>query len=366
MLTAQGCANRRKRLQAELEAAGCDLFVTGNVRTAYYFTGVLSPLEHPVVFAMQADGTSKLVTPAQPGHYTGELIPVEFYSIKRAITQPFHDAAKLFSQAMGPLTARGRCAVELSSTGAMIASRIQAEIVDATDIVLRLRKKKEEDEIDEIRFSLRCCAAAYRAARETILPGLTELDVYNAMSAAVTKEAGTAVLFPGDFACGERCIRGGGPPTRRVIQQGDLYILDLFPAPAYYAGDVCRTFAVGEPTEIQLHAWELVREATMIGEKGIRPGVKARDVYTQVKEYLDSQDLTENSFWHHAGHGIGHNGHEAPRIIPGTDDIFEVGDVLTLEPGVYSTKLQGGIRLEDNYVLRESGLENLFDFPLGL
>ena len=62
--------------------------------------------------------------------------------------------------------------------------------------------------------------------------------------------------------------------------------------------------------------------------------------------------LAENSFWHHAGHGIGHHGHEAPRIIPGSDDVFEVGDVITLEPGIYTEALHGGIRLEDNYVVR--------------
>ena len=366
MLTAQGCADRRKRLQHELEDSGCDLFVTGSFRTAYYLTGVLSPAEQPILFAMRADGATTLVTSSQPGHYTGELIPVEFYSIARTITQPFHDAAKLFSQAMGWSTAHGRCAVELSSTGTLAASAIQAEIADATEMVLRLRKQKEEDEIDEIRFSLRCCAAAYEAARETIAPGLTEIDVYNAMYAAVTREAGAPVHFPGDFACGLRGIRGGGPPTNRVIQEGDLYILDLFPAPALYAGDVCRTFAVGEPTELQFRAWELVREAAHIGEQAIRPGVRARDVYAQIKDFLDAHDLTEKSFWHHAGHGIGHHGHEAPRIIPGTADIFEVGDVITLEPGVYTSAMQGGIRLEDNYVVRNDGLENLFDYPLWL
>ena len=349
-----------------MEACGCDLFITGGVRTAYYFTGVLTPLEHPIVFAMRGDGSTTLVTTSHPGHYEGELIPVEFYSIGRTIEQPFHDAAKLFSQVMGPLTREGRCSIELSSTSAAIVSQIQAHTSDATETVLRLRKRKEEDEIDEIRFSLLCCATAYRAARETISPGLTELDVYNAMYTAVTQAAGTPILFPGDFACGERCIRGGGVPTKRVIRQGDLFILDLFPAPAFYAGDVCRTFAVGEPTEMQLRAWELVRRATTIGENAVRPGVRARDVYAQIKESLDSHELTEKSFWHHAGHGIGHNAHEAPRIIPGTDDIFEVGDVFTLEPGVYTTRLQGGIRLEDNYVLRENGLENLFNYPLGL
>jgi len=85
-----------------------------------------------------------------------------------------------------------------------------------------------------------------------------------------------------------------------------------------------------------------------------------------VKNYLDSEPLSQNSFWHHAGHGIGHHGHEAPRIIPGSEDIFEVGDVFTLEPGIYGDHLQGGIRLEDNYLLTESGLQNLFDYPMAL
>jgi len=92
----------------------------------------------------------------------------------------------------------------------------------------------------------------------------------------------------------------------------------------------------------------------------IKPGVRARDVYLTVKEFLDAEPITEKSFWHHLGHGIGFHGHEAPRIIPGSDDLFEVGDVFTLEPGVYTRRLQGGIRLEDNYLITGNGIENLF------
>jgi Xaa-Pro aminopeptidase len=108
------------------------------------------------------------------------------------------------------------------------------------------------------------------------------------------------------------------------------------------ACDTCRTFAVGEPTDLQFRAWELVLEAVRLAEGMIRPGVLARDVYHAVKDFLDSHEITAKSFWHHAGHGIGHDGHEAPRMIPGANDVFEAGDVITIEPGIYSPALQGG------------------------
>lgn len=369
MLTAEGCRNRQQRLLQELEESRCDLFLTGDYRTVYYFTGVLGPADAPAAFVLWQDGASALITSAaQESGCAGEVVKLETYSPRRPITQPVHDAAGLLRPLLGRKPA-SRAAVERAGTPGLFEEAARAhgaELVDATAGILRLRRRKEADELEEIRGSLRCCAAAYRAARETIAPGLTEIDVYNRMYAAVASEAGTAIPFPGDFACGERGIDGGGPPTTRLIQPGDLYILDIFPAPALYAGDTCRTFAVGPPTDLQQRAWELVREAVRLGEGRVRPGVAARDVYQEIKDFLDSHEITGKSFWHHAGHGIGHRGHEAPRMIPGSADVFEEGDVITLEPGVYSKALQGGIRLEDNYVVRRGGLENLFDFPMEL
>jgi Xaa-Pro dipeptidase len=371
MLTKQGCLARQARLRQALENSGLGLFVTGNYRTAYYFSGVAAAPETPVLFLQWTDGQAALATAADADVFGGEVVRLEGYSIERAIDHPFHDAAGALRGLLRRGAAPRRCAVELAATPAIFEAALRsvlpdAEIGDGSDMMLALRKKKEEDEIDEIRRSLACCGAAYTAARQAIRPGATELEVYQAMYAAATLEVGTSLDFPGDFACGQRAIRGGGPPTGRVLEVGDLYILDLFPAPALYFGDVCRTFAVGEPSALQVRAWELVREAQRIGESAVRPGVAARSVYRLVKEFLDSHAEGEKSFWHHAGHGIGHHGHEAPRIIPGSDDVFEAGDVFTLEPGLYSAALRGGIRLEDNYVLRESGLENLFAFPLEL
>jgi Xaa-Pro dipeptidase len=107
-------------------------------------------------------------------------------------------------------------------------------------------------------------------------------------------------------------------------------------------------------------------DAVRLAESLVKPGVPARSVYSVIKEFLDASPLSEKSFWHHVGHGLGHRGHEAPRIIPGSDDLFEEGDVFTLEPGIYTKALQGAIRLEDNYALRPDGPEDLFSFPWGL
>ena len=357
MLSASGCLARQTRLLAAMATERWDQFVTTNYRTVYWLTGVLGPAEVPTYFAISSSGKSTLISATEPpeGAPVDEYLKLQTYSIDRAITDLARDAVRLVRfPRVSRYGVEGHFGVE------------HGERCQALPTIQRLRKCKEEDEIDEIRASLRLCHAAYSRAREVIAPGLTELDVYLAMHAAMVREAGGPVDLKGDFACGQRSIAGGGPPTRRPLAMGDLYPLDIFPATALYNGDTCRTFCIGPPTDDQLQAHAAVRQSIRLAEQLILPGVRARDVYRIIKDDLDSRPWTEQSFFHHVGHGIGHHGHEAPRIIPGSDDEFAIGDVFTLEPGVYVPALGGGLRLEDNYVLRPDGLENLFDFPMDL
>lgn len=357
MLTSAGCHTRQVRLLATMERERWDLFVTTNYRTVYWLTGVLGPAETPTYFALTRDGRSTLISSAKPmeGTPVDEYLPLETYSMERTISDLARDAARWVRfPHVDRYGVEGPYAHEHGTRCNAVAA------------IQKLRKCKDEDELDEIRACLRLCAVAYRRARAILAPGLTELDVYLAMHEAMVQEAGMPVDLKGDFACGQRSVGGGGIPTRRRLEPGDLYPLDLFPATALYTGDTCRTFCVGTPTDEQLRAFETVRYAIRLAEQMIRPGVAAREVYAAVKHYLDERPFTEKSFFHHVGHGIGYQGHEAPRIIPGSDDVFAVGDVFTIEPGIYVPALGGGIRLEDNYVLQEDRLENLFDFPMEL
>jgi Xaa-Pro aminopeptidase len=71
------------------------------------------------------------------------------------------------------------------------------------------------------------------------------------------------------------------------------------------------------------------------------------------------------SFFHHLGHGTGLSPHEAPYLNADWDDVLQVGDLFTVEPGLYHADLRGGVRLEQNYWLTGNGLCRLSSYPLG-
>ncbi len=364
LLTEAGCRGRQAWLLRAMERRGWDLFLTGNPRTVYSLTAAMVPIEQPALFLLRGDGSSLLVSPPDEGGFATERRKVAVYSPVHSIEQPMQDAAKLLEDAV-----RGeRLGVDLGYTPAAALHTISSGLAveDATDEILALRRKKDEDEVQEIRRSLHLNAIAYDAAKRALEPGMTEIDLHVAMSLAVAEELGTVVPLAGDFSCGLRSIKESGPPVSRKIEPGELCVLDLFIAPAYYYGDTCRTFCAGVPDTRQLEAWEMVQEVLRTAEKAVRPGATGREVYQMVRSALDASPLTQGTFWHHAGHGIGYQGHEAPRLIPESTDVIEEGDVIAIEPGLYVGALKGGLRLENSYRVCKEGLENLFDYPMAM
>jgi Xaa-Pro aminopeptidase len=164
-----------------------------------------------------------------------------------------------------------------------------------------------------------------------------------------------------DYACAAR----GGPPRDRRAQAGELYILDLGPALRGYFADNCRTLSVDRrPTDAQQRAWEQIAAVFPVIERIVKPGVRCRAVYDEIKGMMDAH--IPGVFDHHLGHGIGLYPHEAPHLNPHWDDTFEEGEVFAVEPGLYTPQLRAGIRLENDYLVTATGVELLSDFPLEL
>jgi Xaa-Pro aminopeptidase len=269
-------------------------------------------------------------------------------------------SAAVLAKAWPKLAQAKRVGVEYSVCG--LHHGLQGELVDVEPELLRLRRRKDPDELARLKKAIAATGAMYVKAREIVRPGIDELEVFNELQAAAVRELGEMMIGTGnDYACGER----GGPPRPRKCQAGELYPLDLGPGYRGYWADNCRTLSVDhQPTKPQLAAWQRIVEALQMVQELVRPGVSCRSVFEAVDHHLASSGLGE--FGHHLGHGIGLFPHEGPHLNPFWDDTFEVGDVFTAEPGLYSTEMRAGIRLENDYLVTERGVELLTPFPLEL
>jgi Xaa-Pro aminopeptidase len=375
MLTLEGCGTRLAKFRGELEKQGIDLVVLSNYRHVYYLSGHLREVELPQFLVIASEGKTVLVTDVQPAQSAAdEVVVYEAYSVDWPISY-VGIAQKAAQVLQGVLAATAttvrRIGLEKDRLAWLFAEVILGRFpaagqVDVGPFLYKLRKSKDPDEVSLIAGCVKAIEAGYAVAQQAIHPGATELDVFKEMHGEIVRHAGYNLKFEADFACGVRAIKEGGTPLCREILPGDLYIIDIYPSYHGYHGDLCRTFAASKPTDLQMKAWEISRNALGLAEEMIRPGVRARDVWKRLRDYIDSFEFVRGSFWHHAGHGLGLDPQEAPWIISGSDHVFEVGDVFAVEPACYSVVLQGGVRLERNYVLREDGLENLSHFPLEL
>jgi Xaa-Pro aminopeptidase len=120
----------------------------------------------------------------------------------------------------------------------------------------------------------------------------------------------------------------------------------------------------GQPTEAQSQLHRACLAALHAGEQVLRAGVAAADVYAVIHERFREDDQ-EAYFPHHAGHGIGLSHLELPFLVPESQDVLSVGDVVTIEPGLYKEGV-GGMRIERNYLITEAGFEVLSRHHLSL
>jgi len=361
---------RLERFRAGAQELGVAAALISSPRHVFYLTGYLPGERSPSFLLLR--GPEMLLVAGEsdrPRVAPGVEHDVEYYedySIRHVVDRRRAAARSLMDAAerLG-LAREGRIGVEILDLPAFAEPALGSrERVDVTPLLRSMRAIKDPDEQDRIRRSVAVTAAGHAAARQAAVPGATELEVYAAIQAACVIEAAKPITFDGDFVSGERSWLIGGPPTRRVMRRGDLFICDLFPTVDGYWADTTRTFAVGASSPAQRELYEIVNRALEHGRKALRPGVRACDVYHEIRAVMAEAGRAQN-FPHHGGHGIGLEPHESPMIIPGDDTELRVGMTVTLEPGIYVEGV-GGVRLEDNYVITGDGAEAMADYPLGL
>lgn len=371
MLTIDGCRERQERFAKKLSRSNFDAALISHPRDIYYFTGLWVEnkiFELPSLLLLSPGNPSWLAThvaegPAAvderesyPPGILSTMNPDNHRRLGRIVSSLGHKLRGKFSR-VGFQTEGGN-----KHTLDAFVSACGAEAAPIDELVIDQQLRKDPDEIECIRLAQRANLAAYAVACQIIEPGISELEVLAECYRAAITTTGKPHFFNGDFRSGER----GGPARDRRIEAGEIYIIDAWSEVDGYWSDLSRAWIVGgEPTKLQRSVYDHLAAVLHDVPRMVVAGSSARQFWKTLDARLrEHPHLADRGLAHHGGHGVGLRAHEGPDINSDRDGLFEVGNTFTVEPGAYSAELRAGIRLENNFLLTETGVELLSDFPL--
>lgn len=231
------------------------------------------------------------------------------------------------------------------------------EPVPTYGVVERLRAVKDESELEILR---RACAITDRVfERLTDVPfvGRTETEVSWDLTRLFHEEGGEDLAFESIVGAGPTGARPHARAGERKIGAGELVVIDAGCTLEGYASDYTRTFATGPLDGEAKEAYQTVLAAQLAALDGLRAGLSSVEADGLARRVIEDSAFA-GTFGHGLGHGLGLDVHELPRLSAEADDVLAAGNVVTVEPGVY---LEGrfGVRIEDDVVVTENGIENL-------
>jgi Xaa-Pro aminopeptidase len=389
MLTEQGCRSRRARLWTALPREVEWVLIADPRHVQYLANFWVQPLSFSggerSWLLLEREGRATLLgdnfTLRSGVHkpYIDREIVETWYDHKHSVINRDHALLRALRQVAGELTNRnGLVEAEWLPLGASDVLPLQTvnysasqesdaapPLVDLGTILRGLRRRKDADELALLRQSIRAGEAGHARLREILRPGVTELEIYSEVQQAVVRTAGRPALVYGDFrAANAKHPKVGGLPADYAVREGDVFTLDYSVVLDGYRGDFTNAMAVGEPSPQVRELFALCQAAMRGGESALRAGAACRDVWGATMRPFRDAGRAE-VFPHHAGHGIGLAHPEAPILVPESTDTLVAGDVVTLEPGAYVEGV-GGMRIEHNYLITETGFERLSNHVISL
>ena len=223
--------------------------------------------------------------------------------------------------------------------------------------VENLRQIKYIDELSLIRKAAAIGKEAFEYIKGIIEPGMTENFVKNELEYKVKQLGASDMSFETIVASGKRSAMPHGTASGKIIEDGDIITIDFGCVYNGYCSDMTRTFFVGkkQPDTELLKIYDIVDSAYKIAVSKACAGISAKDLDAEARDYIKEKGYGEY-FGHALGHGVGLAVHESPSINMKNNKSLSVGEVITIEPGIYIEGL-GGVRIEDMAIIKENGCE---------
>lgn len=331
-----------------------------------YLTGMdFHLMERPTVLLVTAAGASAMILPVLEKGKLPEESPLfhafTYEDDPAAWQAAFDQAVEKFNLKVGSLGVEaGRMRfLELTYLEDALPG---VEIVDGDQVIAELRIRKTQDEIEKMRQAAKIAQNALLATLKLLHEGMTEKEIANELVIQLLRRGSDNQLpFSPIVSIGENSANPHAVPKNRALSEGDLLLVDWGASFKGYFSDITRTFTFGDvPVELR-KIGDVVLEANQAGRNAGKPGLPAGAVDQAARSIISGAGYGE-FFIHRTGHGLGLEAHEPPYIYEANDLILAPGMTFTIEPGIYLPG-KGGVRIEDDVVVMESGLESLTDLP---
>ena len=220
----------------------------------------------------------------------------------------------------------------------------------------QLRRQKDEWEIQCISRACEIASQAYLETLSSVHVGMTELEFSKLLELAIARRDGEGVWHDSDMivASGVRSAMPHGVATAKKMERGDQVTVDFGAIFGAYMSDITRNFSLGQPSHPEfLAVHEVLINAHRAAASLLRPCIAARTVHEAGQRVIANAGFGA-CFGHAIGHSFGLEIHEKPYLSPRSGDTLEIGDIVTIEPGIYVPE-KGGLRLEDDYLIVKDG-----------
>ena len=347
---------RIERLTQELESAGVDAFFAWSPVSMSYLHGFgEGGGERFITLAVRNEGDVRMICPGLSETQAGRagIRDVRSWRDGEDPLNHFKELIDDWSLATGMVAVDDEMPAQMLLR--MQAAAPQAHFRTGSEILSKLMRVKEPQELAWMRKAAQIADQALGAGLEAIRPGVTELEVEDALNEEMRRLGGRPAFCI--VAAGANGAEPHHLSDETVIQKGDVVVLDFGCTVAGYYSDITRMVAVGEASKEAREVHEIVLRAHRAARNAIRPGVTAESIDRAARQVIEDAGYGQQ-FMHRLGHGIGMRGHEEPNMVAGNIHLLEPGNCFSVEPGIY---LPGkfGVRIENIVTVTEDGHESL-------
>jgi Xaa-Pro dipeptidase len=340
-----------------VEAGANVVFTTsGTPNFVYLAGGDLGHSERLVAFLLPVDGDPVLVTPSFEAERARRTTRVRDVRGWDESGDPYAVVGDALAARRGtPASVLVEPHVEFAVAQALGRAIPAAKLLDGAAAFARLRLAKEDAELARIRAAVAITREVFDAAFAGLAVGVRDRDVSRGIVDAFRQrgvDGYALVQFAATSALPHAVPRGDAlPPGCAVLIDGGCSVDG-------YWSDVTRTRWFGRDAAPEFVRIEgVVRDAQQAAIDAVRPGVAAQELDRIARTRIERAGYGRY-FTHRLGHGLGLEGHEAVYLVEGNTEQIDVGQVFTVEPGIYLPE-RFGVRIEDDIVCTSAGADVL-------